>query len=197
MAFTFFDLFKKRLRSGTSRSAGNGRSGTSRSEASPPLRLIALNRHPLATLPPTWSSHKLTFTHADSPVAVPSLVPSIAALVTIVADQTTIVRRQVHQEPSQLLSPQRWHQCGGRKEADRCAKSFFQQKNDSAQRRRLADAPEGRALALEQHAQRGASCSAAWFSSVRAPPGATRTSSGSSRRGRCDGPGARVSGVSP
>ena len=135
----------------------------------------------LATLPPTWSSHKLTTTHADSPVAVPSLVPSIAALVTIVADQTTIVRRQVHEEPSQLLSPQRWHQCGGRKEADRCAKSFFQQKNDLAQRRRLADAPEGRALALEQHAQRGASFSAAWFSSVRAPPGATRTSSGSSR----------------
>ena len=58
-------------------------------------------------------------THADSPVAVPSLVPSIAALVTIVADQTIIVRRQVHEAPSQLLSLQRWHECGRRKEADR------------------------------------------------------------------------------
>ena len=73
----------------------------------------------LRTLPPTWSSHKLTTTSADSPVAVPFLVPSIAALVTIVADQTIIVRRQVHEAPSQLLSLQRWQECGRRKEADR------------------------------------------------------------------------------
>ena len=54
---------------------------------------------------PTWSSHKLTNTRADVLIAVPSLVPSIAALVTFVDIDHITAGRQVHKAPSLLQSP--------------------------------------------------------------------------------------------
>ena len=59
----------------------------------------------LATLGPTRSSHELTITCADVPVAVLAPVPSVAALATVVVLDKIIVRRQVHEAPSLLQSP--------------------------------------------------------------------------------------------
>ena len=58
----------------------------------------------LAPLGPTRSSHELTITCADVPVAVLAPVPSVAALATVVVLDKIIVRRQVHEAPS-LQSP--------------------------------------------------------------------------------------------
>ena len=63
------------------------------------------SRHPLAPLGPTRSSHELTITCADVPVAVLAPVPSVAALATVVVLDKIIVRRQVHEAPSLLQSP--------------------------------------------------------------------------------------------
>ena len=62
-------------------------------------------RRSLPSSPATWSSHELTNPRADVLIAVPSLVPSIAALVTFVDIDHITAGRQVHKAPSLLQSP--------------------------------------------------------------------------------------------